>query len=71
MSTRRKMPPSNPTTQSTGNAVQQARLPILRTIGLGLITGAADDDCSAIGTMHRLEQSWAFNSCGRLPSLCP
>jgi len=50
MSTRRKMPPSNPTTQSTGNAVQQAHRPILRTTGLGLITGPADDDCSAIGT---------------------
>jgi Mn2+/Fe2+ NRAMP family transporter len=28
----------------------QAHGPILRSLGLGLITGAADDDCSAIGT---------------------
>jgi Mn2+/Fe2+ NRAMP family transporter len=29
---------------------QPARRNVLRVLGLGLITGAADDDCSAIGT---------------------
>ena len=38
--------PENPTDQSE----ERHRQPILRSIGLGLITGAADDDCSAIGT---------------------
>ncbi|HZU83004.1 MAG TPA: divalent metal cation transporter, partial [Polyangiaceae bacterium] len=28
----------------------RARAGLLRVVGLGLVTGAADDDCSAIGT---------------------
>jgi NRAMP (natural resistance-associated macrophage protein)-like metal ion transporter len=34
----------------TKNSAPQRRPSVLRSIGLGLITGAADDDCSAIGT---------------------
>jgi NRAMP (natural resistance-associated macrophage protein)-like metal ion transporter len=50
MSTHRETSPPKRATTSTEGAVSQPRRPILRTIGLGLITGAADDDCSAIGT---------------------
>jgi Mn2+/Fe2+ NRAMP family transporter len=32
------------------NGVPQRQHSVLRSFGLGLITGAADDDCSAIGT---------------------
>ncbi|HYZ71471.1 MAG TPA: divalent metal cation transporter [Chthoniobacterales bacterium] len=35
---------------SPSHIVSRQRPPFLRSIGLGLITGAADDDCSAIGT---------------------
>src|SRR4051794_36706753 len=38
-------PPSDP-----GAPADPRRHGMLRAVGLGLITGAADDDCSAIGT---------------------
>ena len=34
----------------SGNVVPHRQQSVLRSLGLGLITGAADDDCSAIGT---------------------
>ena len=37
-------------TRDPGGASKPGRHGVLRALGLGLITGAADDDCSAIGT---------------------
>ncbi|MBV8816696.1 MAG: divalent metal cation transporter [Verrucomicrobia bacterium] len=50
MSTSREKTSTKGTTQSSEKKSASHRPRILRSIGLGLITGAADDDCSAIGT---------------------
>ncbi|WP_311968062.1 Nramp family divalent metal transporter [Bradyrhizobium archetypum] len=36
--------------RSAGNSQQPPKRGLARTLGLGIVTGAADDDCSAIGT---------------------
>src|SRR2546430_7134801 len=42
--------PDTPTTSETGQSDRGSRTGLARALGLGIITGAADDDCSAIGT---------------------
>ena len=42
-----------------------------RSLGLGLITGASDDDPAAIGTYAAAAPRSALRSCGSLPSRCP
>src|SRR5256714_6338845 len=42
--------PSSLLASETGHSDRGSRIGLARALGLGLITGAADDDCSAIGT---------------------
>jgi hypothetical protein len=44
---------------------------VLRALGLGLITGAADDDCSAIGTYASAGAKLGPAFLGRRPSPSP
>ncbi len=60
-----------PQGQTTGSSSPGGRKGIVRAIGLGLITGAADDDPSAIGTYASAAPNVGPHSFGRRPSLFP
>src|SRR3954463_1541250 len=57
-----------------GRAVRGRRRRVLRTLGLGLVTGAADDDCSAIGTYAaagaKLGPSFLWTAPATFPMMC-
>jgi Mn2+/Fe2+ NRAMP family transporter len=69
--TRRKVavpeqpPPTDPVRSSSGKAR------ILRSFGLGLITGAADDDCSAVGTYAQAGAGFGYTMLWTAPYLLP
>jgi NRAMP (natural resistance-associated macrophage protein)-like metal ion transporter len=44
---------------------------VLRSLGLGLITGAADDDCSAIGTYAQAGAQFGYNILWTVPLTLP
>src|ERR1700758_666622 len=44
---------------------------LLRSVGLGLITGAADDDCSAIGTYAQAGAQLGYKALWTAPVLLP
>lgn len=44
---------------------------VLRSLGLGLITGAADDDCSAIGTYAQAEAQLGYQVLWTAPVTFP
>ena len=44
---------------------------VLRSVGLGLITGAADDDCSAIGTYAQVGAQLGYSALWTAPALLP
>src|SRR6187402_1787996 len=52
----------------------QRRRGVFRTVGLGLVTGAADDDCSAIGTYAaagaKLGTSFLWVAPATFPMMC-
>jgi Mn2+/Fe2+ NRAMP family transporter len=44
---------------------------LLRSVGLGIITGAADDDCSAVGTYAQAGASFGYVLLWTAPYLLP
>jgi Mn2+/Fe2+ NRAMP family transporter len=44
---------------------------VLRAVGLGLITGAADDDCSAIGTYAQAGAQFGYSMLWTAPVTLP
>jgi NRAMP (natural resistance-associated macrophage protein)-like metal ion transporter len=54
--------------ETTATAKQHS---ILRSLGLGLITGAADDDCSAIGTYAQAGAQLGYKALWTAPVLLP
>jgi Mn2+/Fe2+ NRAMP family transporter len=44
---------------------------LLRSFGLGIITGAADDDCSAVGTYSQAGASFGYTLLWTVPYLLP
>src|ERR1700712_2340703 len=44
---------------------------VLRSLGLGLITGAADDDCSAVGTYAQAGAQFGYNILWTAPLTMP
>jgi NRAMP (natural resistance-associated macrophage protein)-like metal ion transporter len=45
--------------------------PVLRSLGLGLITGAADDDCAAVGTYAQAGAHFGYNGLWTAPLALP
>jgi NRAMP (natural resistance-associated macrophage protein)-like metal ion transporter len=52
-------------------ASQTRKHTVLRSLGLGLITGAADDDCSAIGTYAQAGAQFGYNILWTAPVTLP
>jgi Mn2+/Fe2+ NRAMP family transporter len=50
---------------------QARRANLLRSFGLGIITGAADDDCSAVGTYSQAGASFGYTLLWTAPYLLP
>ncbi|MBV8672905.1 MAG: divalent metal cation transporter, partial [Acidobacteriaceae bacterium] len=44
---------------------------LLRSVGLGLITGAADDDCSAVGTYAQVGAQLGYKALWLAPAVLP
>jgi Mn2+/Fe2+ NRAMP family transporter len=59
-------PPVVPVRASSGRGTR-----ILRSFGLGLITGAADDDCSAVGTYAQAGAGFGYTLLWTAPYLLP
>jgi NRAMP (natural resistance-associated macrophage protein)-like metal ion transporter len=51
--------------------VPKKRMNILRSFGLGIITGAADDDCSAVGTYSQAGATFGYTLLWTAPYLFP
>src|SRR4029079_1355030 len=50
---------------------QKHEHPMLRSVGLGLITGAADDDCAAVGTYAQAGAHFGYNILWMAPLALP
>ena len=61
------------TTQTPGTNVEKSspRTGLLRSFGLGIITGAADDDCSAVGTYSQAGAGFGYTLLWTAPLLLP
>ena len=58
--------------KATLEATRQGRQhTVLRSLGLGLITGAADDDCSAIGTYAQAGAQFGYHTLWTVPLTLP
>jgi Mn2+/Fe2+ NRAMP family transporter len=64
------MPEPTPTAAQF-EAAQSRRANLLRSFGLGVITGAADDDCSAVGTYSQAGASFGYTLLWTAPYLLP
>src|SRR4051812_9940406 len=53
------------------NAHSRRKPSILRSLGLGIITGAADDDCSAVGTYAQAGAKFGYVFLWTAPFLVP
>ena len=60
-------------TESTSNLQPPSRKTagLLRTLGLGIIAGAADDDCSAVGTYSQAGAGFGYTFVWTAPFLLP
>jgi Mn2+/Fe2+ NRAMP family transporter len=54
-----------------GSSDPRGRAGLLRSFGLGIITGAADDDCSAVGTYSQAGASFGYTLLWTAPFLLP
>lgn len=63
--------PEPTTTLAQPGPVQPRRTNVLRSFGLGIITGAADDDCSAVGTYSQAGASFGYTLLWTAPYLLP
>jgi Mn2+/Fe2+ NRAMP family transporter len=63
--------PEPTTTPAQPEPVQAQRSNLLRSFGLGIITGAADDDCSAVGTYSQAGASFGYELLWTAPYLLP
>src|SRR2546430_17647384 len=64
------MPESTSQSKSAQPLVGE-RPSILRSFGLGIITGAADDDCSAVGTYSQAGAGFGYQFLWTAPYLLP
>lgn len=62
---------SLPAAPNSGERVYSKPRSWLRSFGLGVITGAADDDCSAVGTYSQAGASFGYNLLWTAPYLLP
>lgn len=62
----RLAPAKEPTSTTEGRGIS-----ILRSFGLGVITGAADDDCSAVGTYSQAGAAFGYRLLWTAPYLLP
>jgi Mn2+/Fe2+ NRAMP family transporter len=76
--TQRHWPRLRPTLNAESTSKPQAaqapvreRASILRSFGLGIITGAADDDCSAVGTYSQAGAGFGYQFLWTAPYLLP
>ena len=60
---------AEPATPLAGNKKHEH--PLLRSVGLGLITGAADDDCAAVGTYAQAGAHFGYNILWTAPLALP
>jgi Mn2+/Fe2+ NRAMP family transporter len=63
--------PDPTTTSAQLQSSESRRGSILRSFGLGIITGAADDDCSAVGTYSQAGASFGYSLLWTAPYLLP
>jgi Mn2+/Fe2+ NRAMP family transporter len=63
--------PDPTTTPAQLQSSESRRGSILRSFGLGIITGAADDDCSAVGTYSQAGASFGYSLLWTAPYLLP
>jgi Mn2+/Fe2+ NRAMP family transporter len=63
--------PEQPTPAAPFRASSGKGTSILRSFGLGLITGAADDDCSAVGTYAQAGAGFGYTMLWTAPYLLP
>lgn len=61
-------PAAEPQTNTPRKPIRPA---LLRSLGLGLITGAADDDCSAVGTYSQAGAAFGYGLLWTAPILLP
>lgn len=59
------------TPPSVEGKAENAKPSLLRSVGLGLITGAADDDCSAVGTYSQAGAAFGYGLLWTAPFLMP
>ena len=55
----------------TRSEAGRGRVALLRAFGLGVITGAADDDCSAVGTYAQAGAAFGYSLLRTAPFLLP
>jgi Mn2+/Fe2+ NRAMP family transporter len=63
--------PEPTTTRAQPEPAQTRRANLLRSFGLAIITGAADDDCSAVGTYAQAGASFGYELLWTAPYLLP
>ena len=63
--------PDSANTAKQNEQPDPARVSLLRSFGLGIITGAADDDCSAVGTYAQAGAQFGYTLLWTAPYLLP